>query len=616
MSTPLRIQLAAGLLLLGLLNTLPAAGHEPSASEHLVEPITYVVRLSQPEAHLIEVEARYPSSGQDSLTLFLPVWTPGSYLVREYARQVHSLAAVDPAGRDLEVEKVAKNRWKVTTSGTPEVIFRYRLYAREMSVRTNFVDSHFALINGAATFITLPGELDRPHQVRFELPAGWSRVTTSLAAADDSGRVFRAADFDELVDSPFHLGNPAVHEVVVEGVPHRLVNEDEAEVWDGALSIADIGRIAQAHRRLWGGFPYPDYTFINLLTETDGGIEHKASTVLMASRFATRTRESYVGWLSLVSHELFHAWNGKRLRPVELGPFDYENEVHSRGLWWVEGVTSYYDDLLVRRSGITADDEYLKLLSKAITKLETSPGRKVQPLEEASFDAWIKHYRPDESDVNTRMSYYTKGAVVAFLLDMEIRRATSGKKSLDDAMRLAYSRWSGALGFTGPELRALMSEVAGTDLSAFFHRALESTADLGYQPALDWLGLKLVPDEDEAPDEDALAAGWLGGTLEDESGQLWATEIPQGTPAHTAGLNVDDELIAIDGIRVTPATYEDRLAAYRPGERVELTVARRERLVKLVATLAEKPQPAWQLALDEKATPQQIERRQAWLSGS
>lgn len=615
MSTQMKIKRFVGLVSLGVALSYPAAGQKPLPPERVVQTIVYQVGFPRPEAHIVEVEVRLPATA-DPLTVFLPVWTPGSYLVREYARQLLDITARDESGNPLRVEKTAKNRWAVETKGASHVVVRYRLFAHELSVRTNFVDASFALLNGAATFLTLPGELDRPHEVHFELPSGWARVSTQLRALDPAGRVFRAASYDELVDSPFHLGNPTVYEAKVDGVPHRLVNEADGGVWDGPTSIADIARIAGAHRRLWGSFPYPDYTFLNLLTETDGGIEHKGSTVLMASRFATRTRTGYVGWLSLASHELFHAWNGKRLRPVELGPFDYEREVHSRGLWVVEGVTSYYDDLLVRRSGITSDQEYLKLLSKAITKLETSPGRKVQPLEEASFDAWIKHYRPDESDINTRMSYYTKGAVVAFLLDMEIRRATAGARSLDDAMRRAYQRWSGDHGYTVAEWRALLSEVAGTDLSAFFHGALDTTADLNYQPALDWLGLKLVADEDEAPDEDEPPAGWLGGTVEDEAGLLWVTEVPHGTPAHAAGLNVDDELLAVGGFRVTPGTFEGRLAAYRPGETVEILVTRRDRLVTLSATLGTKPNPAWQLEADPDATSEQVRRRVAWLSGS
>ena len=331
-----------------------------------------------------------------------------------------------------------------------------------MSVQGNWVDGSFALLNGAATFLTLAGSEPRPHEVSLVLPPDWRTSMTGLAEAP--GRKphhYMAPDFDTLVDSPIYAGNPAIYEFQVDGVPHYLVNEGEGGLWDGPRSARDVEAIVRVQKTFWGFLPYEKYVFFNLLTETGGGLEHKNSTVLMASRWATRTRSSYLAWLNLVSHEFFHTWNVKRLRPVELGPFDYENEVYTPSLWVAEGITSYYDRLLVRRAGLCTVEEYLAgdppspgsdsdKTTNDIERLQTTPGRLVQPLEASSFEAWIKFYRRDENTPNTGISYYVKGAVVAFLLDARIRRATSGKKSLDDVMRLAYERYSGPRGFTAP----------------------------------------------------------------------------------------------------------------------------------------------------------------------
>ena len=272
------------------------------------------------------------------------------------------------------------------------------------------------------------------------LPPGWKTSVTGLpAAADQKPHHYVAADFDTLVDSPLYAGSPAIYEFQVDGVAHYLVNEGEGGLWDGPRSARDVEAIVRAQKAFWGSLPYEKYVFFNLLTESGGGLEHKNSTVLMASRWATRTRSSYLSWLNLVSHEFFHTWNVKRMRPVELGPFDYESEVYTPSLWVAEGITSYYDRLLVRRAGLCSVEEYLAGDPPApssdsdkptndIERLQTTPGRLVQPLEASSFDAWIKFYRRDENTPNTGTSYYVKGAVVGFLLDAKIRRATDGKE--------------------------------------------------------------------------------------------------------------------------------------------------------------------------------------------
>ncbi len=554
----------------------------------------------------------------------MPVWTPGSYLVREYARHLEDLRAVARGGKTLDVARVNKNRWRVTTDGAAEVIVTYRIYGRAMSVQGNWIDASFALLNGAATFLTLADQAPRPHEVSLELPAPWRTSVTGLPrAAGEAPHHYVAADYDMLVDCPIYAGDPAIYEFQIDDIPHFLVNEGEGGVWDGPRSARDVQAIVRAQKAFWGFLPYEKYVFFNLLTESGGGLEHKNSTVLMASRWATRTRNGYLSWLNLVSHEFFHTWNVKRLRPAELGPFDYENETYTTSLWIAEGITSYYDRLLVRRAGLCSVEEYLagdppapgadsEKSTNDIERLQTTPGRLVQPLEASSFDAWIKFYRRDENTPNSGISYYVKGAVVAFLLDARIRKATAGAKSLDDVMRLAYSRYSGTRGFTAAQFRTAASEVAGLDLSSWFHKALETTEELDYTEALDWLGLRFARD-DKKKDANKPPKAWLGLVTRNEDGRLVVSQVKRGTPGYAAGCNVGDEILAIGDDRVHADGWNRRLEFYQPGEKVSLLISRRDRLRRLEATFGQEPAREWTLEVRPEATDAQKAARKAWL---
>ncbi|MFL6258741.1 MAG: M61 family metallopeptidase [Thermoanaerobaculia bacterium] len=599
---------------LALALALSAAGLHGAPSPM---PISYTLRFPAPQTHYVEVEARVPTDGRPAVELMMAVWTPGSYLVREYARTVEEVSAATETGKPLPIEKSSKNRWRIETRQTPRIVVRYRVYSREMSVRNNFVDSDFALINGAATFLTLADGNRRPHEVRVELPSAWKVTASPLPPLPGGGEhAYLAEDFDTLVDSPLYAGNARTYPFEAAGKSHLLVNEGEGGVWDGPRSAADAQKIVRTAIDFWGGAPYPRYVIFNLLTDNGGGLEHKNACTLMSTRWRTRTREGYLEWLGLVSHEFFHAWNGKRLRPVELGPFDYEREVYTRSLWVAEGFTSYYGGLLVRRAGFSTTKEYLQGLGKSIEALQTTPGRKVQPLEESSFDAWIKAYRPNENSGSSTVSYYTKGEIVAFLLDARIRHATGGRRSLDDAMRLAFQRYSGERGYRPEELRQTFEEVAGTGLGDWLHKAVDTTEDLDYAEALDWYGLRFPKDEEKKDGEPKeLPAGWLGMDVSARDGRVTVTAVKRGTPAYDAGVNVGDEILAVDDYRVPPEGLEGRLKVYRPGEKATLLVARRERLARLPVTFGEKPKERWKLEARPDATPEQKAHLAAWLEG-
>lgn len=583
-------------LALFCLSVVPAAAQTP-------DPIAYTVRFPAPQTHYVEVEARVPTGAQPRVELMMAVWTP--YVIREYAKNLEAVTARTADGRPLAIRKSRKNRWLVETAGADPVMVSYRVYGHVMNVQDDWVDGEFALLNGAPTFLTLTDGGARPHDVQLILPPAWKSSLTGMPPVPGSPHHYRAPDYETLVDSPIVAGNPAVHEFAVDAKPHYLVDVGEDGVFDGDRAAQDLARIVRQDARLWckqgGGLPYDKYLFLNLLTGGGGGMEHSNSTALMSSRWSTRTPRGYLRWLDLASHEFFHAWNVKRLRPAELTPGQYETEPYTTSLGVAEGFTSYYAPLIVRRAGLSTEEELLASLSRMIRELQTTPGRLVESLSMSSFDTWIKFYHADENSVNTAISYYTKGAVAAFLLDARVRTATQGARSLDDVMRLALARNPVARGYTPAAFRAAASEVAGTDLTAWFAQVFDSTSELDYHEALDWFGLRFAGD---GPGERA----WLGADTKEEDGSLVVTRIPRGTPAYEAGLDTGDEIVGFADFRVRPADWDRQLANYHPGDRLRLLIARRGRLVPIEVTLGREPAEPWTLEIADPSSP----HRAAW----
>jgi predicted metalloprotease with PDZ domain len=578
-----------------------------STQAQALDPIRYTLRFPAPHTHYVEVEAAIPTAGRAEVELYMATWTPGSYLIREYERNVEAVSAA--AGtRALTVAKSTKNRWKIATAGAPSVTLRYKVYSREMTVRNNWVEAGFAMLNGAPTFITLVERAARPHDVRVELPAAWKRVETALEPVSGSPNTFRADTFDTLVDSPIIIGNPLTRDFTVDGKTHTVLFEGDTALIDADKAAADVQKIVVAARNVMGPLQYPHYHFLTMVVEQGGGLEHKNSFLGMAGRFMTRTDGAYKGWLGLIAHEYFHNWNVKRLRPVELGPFDYENENYVKTLWVAEGFTDYYADILPKRAGIESKDEFLSGISNQIEQVQTIPGRLVTPVNMASYDTWIKQYRPDENTANMSVNYYPKGAVIAFLLDAKIRKATNGARSLDTGMQWAMQRYSGEKGYTPEQFYAVMSEAAGTDLKGWFAKTAESTDELDYTEALDYYGLRFRP----APSSNR---PFIGGGMRNDNGRLIVTSVRRGTPGIDAGLNVDDEIIAIDDVRVRADGLAARLDQYKPGDKISVLVARRDRLMKLDVTLGAEPGRAWRLEPAPNATAEQVAHLNALMDG-
>jgi predicted metalloprotease with PDZ domain len=470
-----------------------AAGSEPD------NPIIYTVRFPAPEKHVAEVEAVVPTDGRPQVELMMAVWSPGFYRVEDYSRKVEGLGARTPDGAPLEVQATSKNRWRISVKDAAKVVVSYRLACDRRSVTMNWVSPDLIILNGAAAFPTF-AEPDRrrvPHEVRLELPPGCKASATALPLAPD-GRPnhYRAPDYDTLVDSPIVVGNLSIHEFDVEGSRHLLVDAGEVGSWDGQRAASNLEKMVREVRRFWGFLPFRRYVFLNVFGRGGGGLEHKDSTLLTAGSGPAGRDPGSVRWLSFVSHEYFHAFNVKRLRPVELGPFDYENPPSTKSLWIAEGLTTYFGDLIIARAGLATPQDHLAALSAHIGQLQNARGRLVQSLEDASMDVWGSGTSGVGRDPSTKLSYYVKGPVVGFLLDTRIRRATGGKKSLDDVMRLAYRRYAGERGFTPEQFRATAEEVAAVDLKEWFRKAVASTDELDYGEALDWFGLRFAPADD------------------------------------------------------------------------------------------------------------------------
>lgn len=585
---------------------VPASVAPAAAQSVPADPIRYTVSFPAPHTHYVEVSAIVPTGGRPQVELMMAVWIPGSYLVREFERHVEAVTATGPGGRALEIDKSVKNRWRIGTGGAPSVTVNYRVYARELTMRTNWVDADFALLNGAPTFITLADPTPRPHEVIINPAPSWRRSLTGLPEISGGEHRYRAPDYDTLVDSPIVVGNPLVEEYSVEGKRHYLATIGDTGAFDEARAARDFEKIVRENLRLWRSLPYDKFLMLNILTETPtGGLEHRNSAVLVLNRWIGTPR-AYLTWLEYVSHEHFHAWNVKRLRPVELGPFDYGNEVYTESLWIAEGITEYYSHLTLHRAGLSSREELLDTLSNEIERLQASPGRFVRSAAAASFDAWIKYYRPDENSVNSTVDYYNKGVVLGLLLDARIRKATGGARSLDDVMRAAYQKYAGPKGYTPDEFRAVAEQVAGISLKSFWDSAIEGTAELDYTELVETFGIRFQATATSG-------RAWLGIATRNDAGRLIVSQVRRETPAYAAGLNVDDEIIAINDLRVRADQFNNRLDHYKPGDKVALLVARREQIRRVEVEFGQEPPRQWRLEVHPTATDAQQQQRARWL---
>jgi len=540
--------------------------------------ISYTVSMPKPWTHLLEVEMRLNWAQMPAKTeLKMPVWTPGSYLVREYARHVQDFNVTDAGGNNLAWEKINKNTWQVDTKAAKQLVAKYRVYANELTVRTNELNDEHAFFNNAALLLFPKDQLKAASTVTV-VPYGNWKVATGLPKTEGQTNTFRAENYDVLYDSPFEVSDFKEITFTVQGKPHRYVVTGEGN-YDLKKMAADTEKIITESSKIFGDLPYNDYTFIVNL-RGGGGLEHANSTALQWNRFGFTPKARYTAFLNLVAHEFFHLWNVKRIRPDVLGPFDYENENYTKLLWVAEGATAYYEGLLLRRAGLISEKEFFDARVSLIQQLQERPGRLETSLEDASFDAWIKYYRQDENSVNNQISYYDKGEIVNMMLDVTIRTASGGAKSLDDVMRYLYDEHSKkGRNYTPEDYQKISEMMAGKSLEDFFSKYVRGTEEIDFDGILQGIGLQLKAEANNAN------KSYIGANLAEEDGKLMVRSIPADTPAYEQGLNTGDQIVAVDGNRASQTFLTNYIGEKKPGDKVKMTIFRFDRLRDIEFTL-------------------------------
>lgn len=584
----------------------PSAQKTPAAIRQMPE-IAYTVSMSKPATHLLEVEMRLKySSPADTVELKMPVWTPGSYLIREYARHVQDFAVSSGAGQPLKWEKINKNTWKIEAKSNKEIVISYRVYANELTVRTNELNDEHAFWNNAALLMYPKDGLAAPSTVKV-IPYGNWKVATGLPRLPGEENVFRAENFDILYDSPFEVSDFNEITFQVHGKEHRFVVTGEGN-YDLRAIARDTAKIIEECYKIFGELPYDNYVFI-LNLRGGGGLEHLNSTALQWNRFGFKPAARYRAFLNLVAHEYFHLWNVKRIRPDALGPFDYENENYTKLLWVAEGATAYYEGLLLRRAGLVSDREFLADKARLITDLQSRPGRLQTSLEEASLDAWIKYYRQDENSINNQISYYDKGEIVNMLLDITIRTSSGGAKSLDDVMRYLYDNYfKKGRNYTPADYQKAAEMMAGRSLEDFFAKYVRGRDEIDYDSILSGIGLKL---------EASIAGkgrGYLGADTNEDGGRLIVRAVPAGTPAYEQGLNTGDQIVAVDGYRASAQFLQSYLAEKKPGDSIRLTVFRFDKLKEIPIVLGQPTRAEYSFAAVDNPTEKQKELYRSYLN--
>lgn len=552
--------------------------------------LTYSVEMPQAGTHLfnINLQVRERSAIAPLFTdLILPAWTPGNYKIRNYARNVQDFTAQTSAGAPLQWRKTDLSTWHIETGGARAWRVSYRVHSDE---RTQYVvdsarlDDRIAFWNNAALLMYPDGKLNAPVTLRVAPPAGW-QVVTALSTLDEAAHIYRADNFDALYDAPFLCGSDLkTFSFAVRGVSHQVAIAG-ARGYDLAALQSDLEKIVAAAADTMNGLPYQNYTFLMIFgpTEPDAlrGLEHANSTAIYYPRLALNDPTSRPIFLGLLAHEFFHAWNVKRIRPDVLGPFDYTRANPTRLLWVAEGVTAYYENILLRRAGLMTPQEYSERMTTRIGDLQYAPGQAVRSVEEAGFDAWLKFDQGDENDYNSTVNYYTRGSLLALLLDLEIRGRSDGAHSLDDVMRALYTQYAQRnRNYSAEDFQRLCEQMAGGSLKEFFTRYVQGRGELPYESGLQNVGLHL----ETTPAGDK-ATGYFGMQFQN----MLVTQVYADGPAYTQGLSVGDQLLSMNGVRITDAAWNKVIFGKRAGEIVHLVFFRGDELRELDIKLGERP---------------------------
>jgi predicted metalloprotease with PDZ domain len=554
------------------------------------QKINYKLKMPNPQSHYFEVEMILEGFKEKQLELKMPVWAPGSYLVREFSKNVNQVLAFDENKTAIKTIKTAKNTWQLqNASKGKKIIIKYEVYAFELSVRTSFLDLTHGFVSGSGVFMyvnshqQLPGQLEIIPYYEFKVISTALPLST-ISISSDGSKVFDFLNYDHLVDCPIEIGNQVEFQFMASGVKHTVAMYGDGNFDVDKLKV-DMPKVIEAETQVFGENPNKDYLFIvHNVVDGQGGLEHMNSTTLSVNRWSYSGAD-YLGFLNLVAHEYFHLWNVKRFRPIELGPFDYDKENYTSLLWVMEGFTSYYDELIMRRAGLMSQEEFISKIQNSINYVEGSVGSRVQSVAHASFDAWIKAYRPNENSSNTTMTYYSRGQIIAAVFDLMIVDKYKGKKCLDDFMRYVYVKYAKELkrGITDQEFKQELEKFLEMDLAMFYAKYIDGTEIIPYAEYFSKVGIDVIYSGSKKPS--------FGASVRQEGGNVIVKNVRSGSSAEMAGISVNDEIIACNGFRVNQGSLESTMNALKENEQVELLLSRDDILFSVNVKIAafEKP---------------------------
>jgi predicted metalloprotease with PDZ domain len=571
--------------------------------------MAFTVSMDQPTAHYYHVEFRCDGLAGDAQDFKMPVWMPGYYRIMDYSKDVINFKAVDGAGHPLPWAKTNKNTWHVKTARAPQVVVSYDVYAFTVFVANNYLDDQRGYIVGPGMYMNVAGMTHHPATVTFKPYKNWN-VANGLDPVPGQPNTFSAPDFDVLYDCPTMFGNFEEVHFDVKGVPHTVVLEHIPASIDRNKIAADFKAIVTTATELIGDIPYKFYKFL-CIGEGVGGVEHLTSAAMLTNGDGLTTPQGYQRWLGFASHEYFHTFNVKRIRPIALGPFDYDRENYTDMLWVSEGLTEYYAELVVERAGLSSRDDYLKQLSKEMANLENGSGHLFQSVAQSSIDTWTSGGRGggsgDENAANTTISYYSKGSALGPVLDLKIRNETKNQKSLDTVMRTLYQEFfkERKRGFSDEEFREVCERIAGTPLTEFFDDYVHSTKEVDFAKYFEHAGLKLDTELRPRP------GAYLGAEMADDGNTI--SRIDVDSPARAGGLSARDQILAVDGSPVHNRKLEDVLKTKKAGDTMKFLVARDNGIAEVNVVLGTKMERSFKATQVDNPTPLQAAILKDWL---
>lgn len=575
------------------------------ANTVLADKTIYKLSFPEAQAHYVNVEMEV-SGGKSEFALKMPVWAPGSYLVREFARHVEGFEANSTSG-SVSFYKTDKNTWLIKNPSKGAVNIKYVIYAFELTVRTSFIDESHAYLNGSNIFMYVDGQLNQKSEVIISPNSNWSKISCSLPTHKGNAYHLLADNYDILADSPIEIGNHTIIEFTAQGVKHSVAMVGPGN-YDAEKIKKDFTKIVDEATSVFGTHPCSNYTFIvHNVPSGGGGLEHLNSTTVQVQRFAYSNESSYQSFLGLIAHEYFHLWNVKRLRPIVLGPFDYNKENYTSMLWVSEGFTAFYDNWIVRRAGFNSPDKYLDLMANEYSALTNLAGNKVQSVADASFDAWIKYYRRNENSNNSQVSYYDKGSVIASLLNLMIIEHSEGKENLDHLMRYLYKEYyeKKNIGFTDDQFKQAAEKFTGKNLTDFYAKYVNGVEPISFENYLAIAGLKIT-DLNSGKSE-----VYLGANSSNANGKVIITSVVRNSPAYISGINVNDEIIAIDNFRVDDLTKA--ISYKKVGDKISVLLNRDGMMKTIEVVIAKNPAVKYKIEKMPNLTEKQEQAYKMWI---